>query len=141
MAPVPAYSVASSNRGEARPSPGESGFTLVELMIVLTIAGILLALAEPSFLHAIIRAREAALTQSLYTMRDVIDQHRADRGKYPATLAALVETGYLRRIPVDPFTRTDTTWQEILDDTEEGVFDVHSGSDVVASNGTPYNEW
>ncbi len=110
-------------------------------MIVLTIAGILLALAEPSFLHAIIRAREAALTQSLYTMRDVIDQHRADRGKYPATLAALVETGYLRRIPVDPFTRTDTTWQEILDDTEEGVFDVHSGSDVVASNGTPYNQW
>ncbi len=139
MAPV--QSVASSSRGTSRPSPGESGFTLVELMIVLTIAGVLLALAEPSFLHAIIRAREAALTQSLYTMRDVIDQHRADRGKYPATLAALVDTGYLQRIPVDPFTRTDTTWQEILDDTEEGVFDVHSGSDVVASNGTPYNQW
>ncbi len=123
------------------PLRAEAGFTLIELMIVLTIAGILVTLAEPSFHHSIVRAREAALKQSLYTMRDVIDQHRADRGAYPESLEALVETRYLRRIPVDPFTRSDETWQSILDDTEEGIFDVHSGSDLVALGGTPYNEW
>ncbi len=119
----------------------EAGFTLVELMVVVTIAAILVTLAQPSFQHSIVRAREAALKQSLYTVRDVIDQFRADRGKYPDTLAELTEADYLRRLPVDPFTKSDATWQEILDDTDGGIFDIHSGSHLVALDGTPYNHW
>jgi len=124
-----------------RLAPGEQGFTLVELMIVVTIAGILITLAEPSFRNSVVNAREAVLKQDLFTMRDAIDQFRADRGKYPTTLLELKEVGYLKRIPVDPFTRSDGTWQEIPDQVESGVFDVHSGSDLVARDGTPYNYW
>ena len=120
----------------------EQGFTIVELMIVVTIAGILVMLAEPSFTGAATKAREAALKQNLFVMRDVIDQFKADRGKYPAALVELKEVGYLKRIPMDPFTKSDSTWQEILDETDGGVFDVHSGSDLVSSlDGTPYNQW
>lgn len=124
-----------------RPKAGERGFTLVELMLVVTIAGILVTLAEPSFRHSVGNAREAALKQDLFTMRDAIDQFRADRGKYPTALLEVKEVGYLKRIPVDPFTRSDGTWQEIPDQAEGGVFDVHSGSDLVARDGTPYNYW
>ena len=113
----------------------------MELMIVVTIAGILVMMAEPSFTGAATKAREAALKQNLFTMRDVIDQFKADRGKYPAALLDLKEVGYLKRIPMDPFTRSDSTWQEILDEGDGGVFDVHSGSDLVALDGTPYNQW
>lgn len=119
----------------------EAGFTLLELMMVLAIVSILVTLAQPSFQRSIVKAREAALKQSIYTMRDVIDQYRADHGTYPPTLADLDSTGYLRRIPIDPFTKSDATWQEILDDEDGGIFDVHSGSDLVALNGTPYNHW
>ena len=124
-----------------RLSPAQAGFTIVELMIVVTIAGILVMMAEPSFTGAATKAREAALKQNLFTMRDVIDQFKADRGKYPAALLELKEVGYLKRIPMDPFTRSDSTWQEILDEADGGVFDVHSGSDLVALDGTPYNQW
>lgn len=120
---------------------GEAGFTILELMIVLTIAGILLTLAEPSFSNTIQKAREASLKQNLFTMRDVIDQYRADTGNYPPTLADLQSAGYLKRIPLDPFTRSTGTWQEILDQDEGGVFDVHSGSDLVGTNGVPFNQW
>jgi general secretion pathway protein G len=119
----------------------EAGFTLVELMLVVTIAGILVTLAEPSFHTSVTRAREAALKQNLFTMRDVIDQFKADRGTYPPSLAALKEAGYLKRMPVDPFTKTDSSWQQILDEGDGGVFDVHSGSDLVALDGSPYNQW
>ena len=119
----------------------ETGFTILELMTVVTIAGILLTLAEPSFSNTVIKAREASLKQNLFTMRDVIDQYRADTGKYPSTLADLRSVGYLKRMPVDPFTKSDNTWQEILDQAEGGIFDVHSGSDLVGSNGVPYNQW
>jgi len=124
-----------------RPRRCDAGFTILELMMVITIAGILLTLAEPSLSNTIIRAREASLKQNLFTMRDVIDQFRADTGKYPPTLADLKSVGYLKRMPVDPFTRSDATWQEIQDQAESGVFDVHSGSDLVGSNGVPYNQW
>jgi general secretion pathway protein G len=112
----------------------------MELMIVMTLAGILLTLAEPSFQHSVIKAREAALKQNLFTLRDAIDQHRADRGAYPATLAELKSAGYVKRMPLDPFTKSDSTWQEIQDEAEGGVFDVHSGSDLVGTDGIPYNE-
>jgi len=120
---------------------GEAGFTILELMAVLAIIGILVSLAEPSFSHTILKAREAGLKQDLFTLRDVLDQYRADTGKYPPALADLKSSGYLKRIPVDPITRSDKTWQEILDQAEGGVFDVHSGSDFVGSDGVPYNQW
>jgi general secretion pathway protein G len=119
----------------------QQGFTLVELLIAVTIVGILATLAEPTFRDAIVKAREAVLKQNLFTLRDVLDQYRADTGKYPASLVALKASGYLRRIPPDPFTDSDLTWQVTLDQIDGGVFDVHSGSAMVGSNGTPYNEW
>jgi general secretion pathway protein G len=119
----------------------QSGFTLVELMIVVAIIGILATVAVPSYRQSIVKAREAVLRQDLFTMRDLLDQYRADRGKYPATLKDLVTATYLRAVPVDPMTQSATTWQEIVDETEGGIFDVHSGADRLASNGTPYNQW
>lgn len=124
------------------PKAGERGFTILELMIVVSIAGILVMLAEPSFVGSVVKAREAALKQNLFAMRDVIDQYKADRGKYPPTLVELKEAGYLKRVPVDPFTKSDTSWQEIPDQADGGVFDVHSGSDLVSPlDGTSYNQW
>jgi general secretion pathway protein G len=120
---------------------GAKGFTLIELLIVVSIIGILATLAAPSYQASVVKAREAALRQDLFTLRDVLDQHRADQGKYPPSLQSLVSAGYLRAIPKDPFTNSDTSWQEMTDATEGGVFDVFSGSEFVGTNGTPYNRW
>ena len=128
-------------------STRKGGFTLIELMIVVAIASILITLAIPTFQQSAIKAKEAALKENLFTMRTIIDQFYADRGQYPSTLTTLVEEGYIRTIPMDPMTKSDSTWQEVLeeqneeDDTPAGVYDVHSGSDQVALDGTPYNEW
>ena len=119
----------------------DRGFTLLELMLVITIVALLATLAEPIWVNATIKAREAALKQTLFTMRDVIDQYRADHGKYPPTLEELEKEKYIRKLPEDPFTRSTTTWQEIADETEGGIFDVHSGSPLVGLSGTAYNEW
>jgi general secretion pathway protein G len=110
-------------------------------MMVVSIVGILATLAVPSYHTAVRKAKEAALRQDLFTLRDLLDQHRADQGKYPESLQALVAAGYLRRIPTDPFTGSTATWQEIAEPTEGGVFDVYSGSDLVGTNGVPYNQW
>jgi general secretion pathway protein G len=120
---------------------GEGGYTLLELMIVVTIVAILATLAEPMWQESVTRAREASLKQTLFNMRDILDQYRADRGKYPQAMAEVVSAGYLRHMPSDPFTRSATTWQEIPSETEGGVFDVHSGSPLVGTDGTPYNQW
>lgn len=119
----------------------DEGFTLVELMIVVAIVGILTTISVPSYHTSLIKARETVLRQDLFTMREVLDQHRADQGKYPSSLGALVAAGYLRTVPKDPFTNSADTWQEISDPTEGGVFDVYSGSDLVGTNGTAYNLW
>jgi general secretion pathway protein G len=119
---------------------GAHGFTLLELMIVVSIIGILATLA-PSYQSSVVKAKEAALRQDLSTVRDVLDQHKADRGKYPPSLSALVSAGYLRGIPKDPFTGATTTWQEISDPVEGGVVDIFSGAEFVGTNGTPYNHW
>lgn len=110
-------------------------------MTVVVIAGILATLAEPSFQGAVLKAREAALKQNLFTLRDALDQYKADRGKYPPALTDLTGTGYLKRIPLDPLTRSDSSWQAQVDQTDGGVSDVHSGSDLVGTDGTPYNQW
>lgn len=117
------------------------GFTLIELMIVIAIIGILATLAVPSYQSSLIKARETVLRQDLFTMRELLDHHRADQGKYPPSLDGLITAGYLRSIPKDPFTNSSATWQQIIEPTEGGVFDVYSGSDLVGTTGTPYNRW
>ena len=119
----------------------QNGFTLLELMTIIVIIGILVTLAIPSYRGAVVKAREAVLKEDLFTVRDVLDQYRGDQGKYPPSLSDLVKSGYLRSIPVDPITLSNSTWQEVVESTEGGIFDIHSGSDMVASNGTPYNQW
>jgi len=119
----------------------EKGFTLVELMIVVSIVGILATIAAPSYQSSLVKAKETVLRQDLFTLRDLLDHHRADQGKYPPSLDGLVTAGYLRAIPKDPFTNLSSSWQEISEPTEGGIFDVYSGSDLVGTNGTPYNKW
>ena len=123
------------------PRAGANGFTLVELMIVVSIVGILATLAVPSYQSSVMKARETVLRQDLFTLRELLDHHRADKGKYPSSLDGLVVGGYLRTLPKDPFTNTSSSWQEISEPTEGGIFDVYSGSDLIGANGIPYNKW
>ncbi len=120
---------------------GERGFTLLEMLLIVTIIGILVTMAVPNYHQSTLKAREAVLTRDLFTVRDLLDQHRADKGKYPASLNDLVASGYLKTVPVDPFTRSTSSWQEINEAIEGGIFDIHSGSDLVGTNGVPYNQW
>ena len=119
----------------------DGGYTILELLIVITIVGTLATLAEPLWEQSVKKAREAALKRTLFTMRDVIDQYRADRGVYPPSMREVVSAGYLRGLPIDPLTRSAETWQEIRVASEGGIGDVHSGSRFVGSDGIPYNQW
>ncbi|MBW1863001.1 MAG: type II secretion system protein [Deltaproteobacteria bacterium] len=120
----------------------QRGYTLIELMVVLTIIGILATIAQPNLQRTVIRAREASLRQSLFVLRDVIDQFYADNGSYPDSLEDLVEKHYIRALPEDPITKSSSTWIIIPpEDAKGGVYDIHSGSDLIALNNEPYNEW
>ena len=120
------------------------GFTLVEIVVVMAIVVTVLSIAVPFYTTAMIKAKESVLMSNLFTMRSVIDQYTYDREEPPQSLDDLVSEGYLRDVPLDPFTESRTTW-EIITDTgptgQSGVFDVKSGSDKTSLNGTPYNEW
>lgn len=122
------------------------GFTLLELMVVLSIMGILLSIAQPSLKSSIIRAREAVLREDLFQLREAIDQYYADNDKYPSAIQDLINQqertrSYLRDIPKDPFTGA-SDWITVTAEGEEGgVFDVHSASPMLALDGTTYNSW
>lgn len=128
----------------------KNGFTLIEIIIVFTLIGILVGLALPQYKYATKRARESVLKENLFQMRKLINQYYADKGKYPSSLQALVEEEYLRRIPVDPITKSSETWievreplteEDIFSGVEPGVSDVLSGSDEKGIDGTPFNIW
>lgn len=127
------------------------GFTLIEIIIVLSIIGLLVGLALPQYKNSVVKAREAVLREDLFTMRKLIDQYYQDKAKYPASLQALMQDGYIRAIPVDPITRSSETWSEIYDTLSvgddpniepPGIVDVKSGSNEKSPiEGTPYNAW
>ena len=106
------------------------GFTLVELMVVLTIIALLLSVVVPDYVGRVRKAEEAVLKENLVVMRDALDKHYADAGKYPAALDDLVAKSYLRAIPPDPFTQSPATWVPVppSDPQKGGVYDVRSGA-------------
>ena len=141
-----------------RPRNGnrEHGFTLLELIVVVAIIGILATIAMPALKNVPVRARETVLKTNLRTLRDVIDQHYGDKGRYPTTLEALVEEGYLRKIPTDPITKSSETWvlvyeetdpdnppaeTETSEDGQPGIIDVKSGAPGSSQDGQPYGDW
>jgi general secretion pathway protein G len=126
----------------------ESGFTLVELMIVMAIIMILATIAIPIYVRTLQRAKEATLREDLHTMRTAIDSYTIDKEKAPDSLDDLVQAGYLKSIPVDPLTSSSQTWitgmsdtMTDINETQGGMDDVHSGSQALASDGTTYNTW
>ncbi|MBV9760795.1 MAG: type II secretion system protein [Acidobacteriaceae bacterium] len=124
------------------------GFTLIELMVVMAIISVLLAIALPIYQKSIVRAKESVLRNNLFQIRMMIDEYTIDKQKAPDSLQDLVSDGYLRQIPLDPITGSTDTWRVIMEDTpvggstsSPGVFDVRSGSDKTALDGTAYSDW
>ena len=125
-----------------------SGFTLIELLVVASIIIILATMGMAQYRNSVIRSREAVLKEDLFRMRDGIDQYYADKGQYPTALDALVSSGYMRKMPVDPFTGNADSWQTVPSEpdpnnpaAEPGVYDIKSGSDGTALDGTKYSDW
>jgi general secretion pathway protein G len=126
----------------------EGGFTLIELMVVMMVIAILTAIAVPAYTTYIRNAKEAALREDLHVMRAAIDSYTVDKQKAPQSLDDLVQTGYLKGMPKDPFTQRTDTWVPVqsdmlsgIDQTESGVDDVHSGAQMSASDGSSYTSW
>jgi general secretion pathway protein G len=125
-----------------------SGFTLIELLVVIALVVVLASMALVSYQNSIVRAREAVLKEDLFRLRDAIDQYYADKNKWPQSLQDLVTDGYVREIPEDPITNSVESWQTVPAESdpanpsaEPGIFDVKSGSDRTALDGTLYAEW
>ena len=127
------------------------GFTLIELLVVMAILSILATIAIPQMIKAPIRAKEAVLAEDLFTFRQCIDQYYADKGHYPASIDVLKQEKYIRKIPVDPFTKKADSWVPVMEEPDTttdtpsteppGIVDVHSGATEIALDGTPYSTW
>ena len=124
----------------ARP---QNGFTLIELLVVLAIIALLLTIALPRYFGSLDKSREAVLKEDLYQLRDAIGKYYGDKGKYPDSLDALASEKYLRKVPVDPITESAATWVVVApeDPQKGGVYDVKSGAQGKASDGSVYTEW
>jgi general secretion pathway protein G len=138
----------NSRKGSEPRAQWLKGFTLIELMVVMAIISVLLAIALPIYQKSIVRAKESVLRNNLFTLRTMIDEYTIDKQKAPETLQDLVSEGYLRQIPQDPITGSDQSWRLVMEDTPiggsnnpPGIFDVKSGSDKRALDGTQYSDW
>jgi general secretion pathway protein G len=141
----------SGDRRTAAPSRRrvlQFGFTLIELLIVMSIIVILVSVAIPLYQKSILRTKESVLHNNLMTLRTTIDEYTYDKQKAPQALQDLVQEGYLHQVPIDPMTGSSTTWKIVMEDalqsvnqTEPGIFDVHSGSDKTSLDGTAYSDW
>lgn len=127
---------------------GQNGFTLIELMIVISIMLILLSIAIPNYNQSIIRSKEAVLRDDLYMMRTQIDHFTLDKHRAPQSLEDLVTAGYLREVPKDPISGSNDTWQVVQEDVmmavdqqQPGITDVKSGAEGTGTDGRPYSEW
>ena len=126
-----------------------AGFTLIELMVVISIMLVVLSLAVPMYRNSLVRAKEGVLKDDLFTLRSLIDQYTLDKQEAPQSLQDLVQAGYLRQLPADPFTGSSETWKEdfessqvmIATQTTPGIVDVHSGSNLTSLQGEPYSSW
>ena len=124
------------------------GFTLIELMIVMAVIAVLMSVALPIYSRSIQRSKESVLKNNLFTLRTVIDEYTYDKQKAPQSLQDLVSDGYLRQVPMDPITGSNESWKLIMEDstntvnqTQPGIFDIRSGSELTSLEGTPYSEW
>lgn len=124
------------------------GFTLIELVVVMSLILVLISIAVPVYNQSVLRAKESVLRQDLFTMRSVISQYTLDKQKAPQALDDIVTAGYLKKIPVDPMTGRNDSWQveqeDVLlavDQQEPGITDVHSGANLTSSDGTTYSSW
>ena len=135
-------------RHDGKSASRPEGFSLLEMMMVVTVILIVASISAPIYMTAVVRAREAVLRDHLYSLRALIDRFTLDNGRAPARLEELVEKGYLGRLPTDPFTGSNETRQEEREDAPLspkqaalGIVDVHSGSNLVSLEGTPYSSW
>jgi len=132
----------------ARHTNRSKGFTLMEMLIVISLVMILVAIAVPNYQRSIMRAKESVLKQDLFQLRSLISQYTLDKQKAPQSLDDLVSAGYLKQIPIDPMTNARDSWTVDQEDTlmsvdqqEPGISDVHSGSNAISSDGTAYSTW
>jgi general secretion pathway protein G len=135
-------------RGAGREARRQSGFTLVELLIVISLISILAAMGLVQYRNSVQSAKEATLHTDLFRMRDAIDQYYADKGKYPSGLDALVSDGYMRKVPIDPITQTSDSWVTVAAEPdpnnpsgEPGIYDVKSGAQGSGLDGTSFTDW
>lgn len=126
----------------------DSGFTLIEILIVITLIFVLAGIALIQYQTSVQRTKEAVLKEDLFRLRDAIDQYYADKNKYPESLEALVSEKYIRLVPVDPITQSAETWQPVMSEpdplnpsAQPGIYDVKSGAEGTASDGTNYSDW
>lgn len=133
--------------GNREPGTGHSGFTIIELLIVMTLVVILASMGMVQYRNSVTRAEEAVLKENLFRMREAMDQFYADKNKWPSDLAELVTEGYIREVPEDPITKSKDTWVTVNAEPDPnnpsagGVENVKSGSERIALDGTPYAEW
>jgi general secretion pathway protein G len=124
--------------------PRQRAFTLIELVVVMAIIALLVSIAAPRYFHSVERARENVLRENLVLMRDAIDKYNTDNGHYPSSIEELAAKRYMRKVPDDPLTGSNSTWVVVAPPVNTdltGVYDIKSGAEGVGLDGTPYSSW